>query len=120
MDPLGFGLETFDAIGRHRTTDQGIKIDGSGMLDGAAFGNAFEMGQRLREHPGTGKCLVRTLYRYATGHVDEADQAPLLSEFDARFRAGGNKVKGLLLDVVLSDAFRFAHGEKKPPAKAGH
>ena len=32
MDPIGLALENFDAIGRWRTTDEGVKIDGSGQL----------------------------------------------------------------------------------------
>jgi hypothetical protein len=38
MDPIGLALENFDAIGRWRTTDEGVKIDASGQLvDGTAI-----------------------------------------------------------------------------------
>ena len=37
MDPIGFALDNFDAIGRYRNTDRGLPIDPTGNLDGAAF-----------------------------------------------------------------------------------
>jgi hypothetical protein len=44
MDPIGLGLENYDAIGVHRTTDQGLPIDASGELpDGRQFNGAQQL-----------------------------------------------------------------------------
>jgi hypothetical protein len=108
MDPMGFGLESFDAIGRHRTLDTGAPVDPSGNVDGAAFSNAVELGERLRDDPRVSACLVRRIYEYATG----AEAAPAaereLNRLAGAFANDGYQLQELLLAVALSDAFRTA------------
>ena len=58
MDPVGFALEKYDAIGRWRTTDEGVPVDASGALpDGSKFdgplqtsAGAFEASRVVRVH----------------------------------------------------------------------
>ena len=50
MDPIGFSLENFDALGRWRTTSDGVPIDASASLPD---GSRFEGVAGLREHVGT-------------------------------------------------------------------
>ena len=52
MDPLGLPLETFDAIGRYRTTDHGLPIDPSGDFDGQPVADARGLGQAAGVEPG--------------------------------------------------------------------
>ena len=50
MDPLGFALENFDAVGKWRTTDANEPIDASGVLvDGTAFTGPAELRKALVE-----------------------------------------------------------------------
>jgi len=107
MDPLGLTLENFDAIGRFRTSDQGLPIDVSGSLDGEAFNGPIELGQMIAAKPETAACMVRSLYRYGTGHVEIATEAPVLDALTERFRGNGHKLRELMLDLVSSDAFRY-------------
>ena len=47
MDPVGFALENFDAVGRWRSEDEGMPVDASGKLpDGTAFSGASELQRR--------------------------------------------------------------------------
>ena len=76
IDPLGFALENFDAIGQWRTTDGGAPIDASGTLpDGTAFSGPHEFRQALllrREefvHNFTARLLTYALGR-AVRHYD--------------------------------------------------
>ena len=51
MDPLGFALENYDAIGKWRTEDGGFPVDSSGVLpSGKSFTNPAEMRQILSQH----------------------------------------------------------------------
>ena len=66
VDPLGFGLENYDLVGRWRTTDQGLPIDAKGKLPtGETFEGARELSQiigkdpRRRGESGRGPALVR-------------------------------------------------------------
>src|SRR5262249_30151581 len=53
MDPIGFALENFDAIGVWRTNDSGFRIDPSGtMFDGAKLDGPASLRQALVEHSG--------------------------------------------------------------------
>ena len=49
MDPIGFGFESFDAMGHYRTQEFGLPIDSTGSFDGKPFANAKELGFSLSE-----------------------------------------------------------------------
>ena len=106
LDPLGLTLETYDAIGRYRTTDQGKPIDVSGNLDGTAFNGGVELGALLASKPETAKCMARNLYRYATGHVELPSESPVLTTLTESFTSGGFDLQKLMLEIVTSDGFR--------------
>lgn len=107
MDPLGLPLESFDAIGKYRTADQGLAIDLSGEVDGMAFSGPVELGQTLASHPAAADCLVRNMYRYGTGHVETASEQQVLDTLKSAFKAGGYHMRDLIRDIVSSDGFRF-------------
>lgn len=108
MDPMGFGLESFDAIGRHRTLDTGAPVDPTGDVDGAAFDDAAGLGERLRSDPRIPACLVRRIYEYATGAETASEAQRELTRLSGAFASEGYQLQELLLAVALSDAFRTA------------
>lgn len=105
MDPIGLGFENFDGLGRWREKDNGALIDASGDLDGKPFTDAWEMAEVVREHENVGICLTRTLYRYATSHVEQADEGKLIVALSKRFEEQGYRIKALLFDIVTSPGF---------------
>jgi len=108
MDPLGLGLEHFDAIGAYRKTDNGYEIDATGDLDGQAFDGARELGALLAGMPELGACVARRFYRHGLGHLEERAEEPAIDQLAERFAEGGYRVKDLVAILVESDAFRFA------------
>ena len=63
MDPLGLGLEHYDAIGRYRTEDDGFAVDASGQLiDGETFTNAREMAALIQDDARFDHCVVEKLF----------------------------------------------------------
>jgi hypothetical protein len=112
MDPLGLTLENFDTIGQFRATDQGLSIDVSGNLDGTNFNGPIELGQLLSKSPAVATCMLRSIYRYATGHVEVPTEAPVLADLGQRFQSSGYLLRDLMLDLVSSDGFRLV----APPA----
>lgn len=106
MDPLGLGLENFDAIGRWRDTESGEPIDTSGDINGVAFSTPSELAHTLAVTPDLTQCLMRTAYRYATGHKEVPGEAATLRDLSARFEQSGYRVLPLLRSVALSDGFR--------------
>jgi len=108
MDPLGFGLENFDAIGAYRTTENGLAIDSSGILDGAPFKNARELSRVIAENPKFAQCLTRMVFRHAAGHLEsKGEEGSLIAVYES-FVASGHDFKKLVTAVVSSDAFRYA------------
>ncbi len=115
MDPIGLGLENFDAIGAHRTEENGVKIDPSGDVDGAPFAGPRELAKLLRSDPRTGPCFARNLFRHAAGHVETKGEEPVIQAIVERFASGGYRVKSLALAIVTSDAFRYATPQGETP-----
>ncbi len=107
MDPIGLGLENFDAIGAYRETENGARIDPTGELDEIAFDDARGLGEALASHPRLTGCLVRNLYRYTTGHVETSGEEPTLAALTTTFDADSS-VRELLVELVSSDGFRYA------------
>ncbi|WP_437475761.1 DUF1592 domain-containing protein [Sorangium sp. So ce1014] len=105
MDPLGLPLETFDAIGRYRTTDHGLPIDSSGDFDGEPVADARELGMTVSASDEVARCLVRKYYSYAAGHEERPVDGSVLNTLAASFEASGLKLRDLVLDVVTNEAF---------------
>lgn len=108
MDPIGFGLEGFDAIGAYRTTDNGLPVDTSGELDGAPFRNARDLATILRNRTDVSSCVARLAYRYASGHLETPEETQVLRDLADSFEANGFSFKSLVVDIATSDGFRYA------------
>jgi Protein of unknown function (DUF1592)/Protein of unknown function (DUF1588)/Protein of unknown function (DUF1585)/Protein of unknown function (DUF1595) len=107
MDPLGLPLENFDAIGAFRDNDHGLPIDVSGELDGSAFNGPVELGQLLSKSDAVAACMVRNLYRYATGRLEAETEEPVVQQLSTRFGTNKHDFQKLMLDLVTSDGFRY-------------
>lgn len=105
-DLVGLGLENFDGIGRWRDTENGVNIDPSGQLDGAAFSDAWSLGNVIADHENFGPCMTAHLYRYATGHAISDGEMDLVDWLAEGFVNGGHSFEMMMLDVILSDGFR--------------
>ncbi len=68
LDPLGFGLENYDAVGAWREKDGAFPVDASGTLpDGRSFGRPSELRAVLRADPGFRRGFAEKLFVYALG-----------------------------------------------------
>jgi Protein of unknown function (DUF1588)/Protein of unknown function (DUF1592)/Protein of unknown function (DUF1595)/Protein of unknown function (DUF1585) len=101
MDPPGFGLEGFDAIGAFRETDNGLPIDATGTLDGVSFDGPPALAKALAQLPRVSACLSQQAFRYLAART----AAP--GALDDVTRKAGGHVRALVLELVTSDAFRF-------------
>lgn len=110
MDPLGLGLENFDALGRFRSTDNGADIDASGTLDGVFYRNPIEMGAALAGDPSATRCLTLTLHRYATGRRESRRDGEPIGDLDSAFAASGYRVLTLLRAIAVHPSFQLVTG----------
>ncbi len=105
MDPLGLPLETYDAIGRYRTTEQGLPIDSSGEFDGVPVADATELGVVMSESEKVAECIVRKFYSYAVGHDERDVDATVVDALATSFAESGHHLRSLVRALVTSDAF---------------
>jgi hypothetical protein len=105
MDPLGLGLENFDAIGQYRTQDNGANIDASGDVDGVAFKTPDELANALAQSPAVPSCLSRSVFRYAWGRLESDADEPMLTELTNAFQASTYQMKQLLTSAVAASSF---------------
>jgi hypothetical protein len=115
MDPVGLSLENFDAVGAYRATDRGLPIDTSGQLDAATFDGPRALATILHDSPDTASCLVRQVYRYATGHVETSGEDIVMSAIAAALKDRGYLWSALLAEVASSDGFRFLSSPANEP-----
>jgi hypothetical protein len=110
MDPIGLTFENFDAVGRFRTTENGVPLDPSGELPGVpgAVQNAVGLVQTLAMQEDAQACFASHWLEYSYGRTltasDVAD-ACLKEQIQSAFKASGYNVKQLLLDLTQTEAF---------------
>ena len=108
MDNIGLGLEKFDSIGAYRTTENGAPIDAVSTIEGmGTFEGAAELGALMREQPEVASCIVRNVFRGATGHVETSGEKVEIKELEAAFTGSGFRLQDLLVELVASPAFRI-------------
>jgi hypothetical protein len=107
IDPVGFGFEGFDAIGRRRAHENGLPIDDSGFLSDADVGGAFhgpeELETLLLGSDSVRTCFVAQVFRFAEGR-HEGDVCELADQ-SAAFVTSGDRVRDLLLAYVTRPEF---------------
>jgi Protein of unknown function (DUF1588)/Protein of unknown function (DUF1585)/Protein of unknown function (DUF1592) len=109
MDPLGFALENFDAIGRWRTAEAGVPIDAAGALpDGTRFQGPVELRNLLVKHPEQFVTTVtEEMLTYALGRPAEYYDQPAIRRI-LREAAGSNyRWSALISGLVKSVPFQM-------------
>jgi Protein of unknown function (DUF1592)/Protein of unknown function (DUF1588)/Protein of unknown function (DUF1587)/Protein of unknown function (DUF1595)/Protein of unknown function (DUF1585) len=110
LEPLGFGLSRFDAIGAYRERDgAGLPIDATGVIDGlpdATFDGALELVQRLRREPRVGACVSTHLVRFALGRVETESDTCTIGRLGDVLQKGGD-FRALVRALVGSESFRY-------------
>jgi cytochrome c5 len=111
MDPLGFALENFDAIGRWRAVDEsGKPVDASGVLpDGTKFQGPAEFRRVLLAHRDEFvSTLTEKLLTYALGRGLESYDMPAVRAILRQAKADDDRWSSLIRGIVASVPFQMA------------
>ena len=114
IDPAGFALEHFDAIGRWRAVDESYNpIDASGVLpDGTPFEGAAGLRAALTRRPERFvTTLTEKLMTYALGRGVEHYDMPAVRRILRDTAAGGYRLQDIVAGIVLGDPFRLRRAE---------
>jgi hypothetical protein len=114
MDPLGFGLENFDATGAWRTNDGKIAIDSSGSLpDGRSFQGPEGLKTILKaDQDAFAQCLTSKLLTYALGRGLERYDRSTVNQIAKRVAAQDYRFSSLVLEIVESRPFQMRKGDR--------
>src|ERR1700693_3462653 len=124
MDPIGFGLESFDAIGRFREHETiliesptgkskdekkiNLDLDTRGEVAGipnSTFSDSSQLGAILAQSTVCQECMVRQIFRYAFGRLETSSDEETIHQLFAAFRDSGFHFKDLLIGLVRSPEF---------------
>ena len=111
IDPVGFALENYDAVGQYRTTENGVTIDASGKLPQATevVSGAVALSQQLADSEQVQQCFAQHWVEYGYGRTmrGSPEDKCLQEKINTAFKASGYNVKQLLLDLTQTTAFQY-------------
>jgi hypothetical protein len=112
MDPIGLGMENFDAIGSYRTQQAGQSIDASGTINAGGdisgdFNGPIDLATKLSGSETVAQCVALQWLRFALGRTEAAEDACSIQDIDTKFDASSHDLNALLTSIVQSDAFRY-------------
>ena len=130
IDPIGFGLEKYDAIGRRQeklkitfypdraSRDQAaaksveLELDTRGHIAGipkSEFSNPRELGRVLAASPQCHECVVKQVFRYASGRMETPADRPVIERALADFRDSQFRFKSLIIALAKWREFPSAN-----------
>ena len=141
IDPIGFGLEKFDAIGMYREKQKLLfypeyhgagaekvkpkevllEMDTSGQVAGLAdpqFDSPRQLGGLLARTPQCQECIVKQVFRYMTGRQDTRADVPVIRRALEDFRSSGFHYRELVVSLVKQWAQQSA--ERNVSVAASH
>jgi hypothetical protein len=111
MDPIGFGFESYDGMGRYRATENGLPVDASGELTGTDVDGAFVgvvgLAGKLAQSSLVRKCYATQWFRFAYGRGESASDSCSLDKLSARLTDAHGDIKELLVALTQTDAFLY-------------
>jgi Protein of unknown function (DUF1592)/Protein of unknown function (DUF1588)/Protein of unknown function (DUF1587)/Protein of unknown function (DUF1595)/Protein of unknown function (DUF1585) len=137
IDPIGFGLEKFDAIGMYREKQKltfypdlhgaaarrakpveiELALDTAGQLAGLPqpqFSGARELGQLLANTPQCQECIVKQVFRYFSGRLDTPGDQAMIRRAVEVFQKSGFHYKDMV--VSLLEQWNFSPAERMADA----
>ncbi|HSH95323.1 MAG TPA: DUF1592 domain-containing protein, partial [Roseimicrobium sp.] len=114
MDPIGLGLENFNALGMWRDQEDGLPIDSAGQLiTGEKFNNVAELSKILASTRRMDfyRCISEKLLTYALGRGPEYYDATTIEKMAEQLEADGGKLQNLVVGIVQSAPFQKRRGD---------
>ncbi|MEM7152136.1 MAG: DUF1588 domain-containing protein [Myxococcota bacterium] len=114
VDPVGFGLEQYDQMGRFRTAEADnpqCEITGEGRIDGQPFSGPAGLADYVMDNELLDSCMVHQLYRMAMGHQVGFEDLRYVNDLLTRFRGEGHRFDAVVLALVEDEAFSYRREE---------
>ncbi len=113
IDPLGFGFERYDGLGRYRTVENGLPVDATGALTEidepsieGPYDGAVELSQRLAISSVVRSCVAKQAFRFAAGRMEDERDHCTIEELENALAASSGNFKDMFTALAASTAFR--------------
>lgn len=123
IDGLGFGLDSYDALGRHRTVDdRGRPLDTSGSLVGfytdaqlavtaalppAPFNDTQELVGLMATGERVAECFAKQVLEFSAGRLLDSPDRCMRQKLNQAWKRGGRSFTELLVALTQTDAFLY-------------
>lgn len=111
MDPIGFGFENYDGVGRYRAEENGKLIDATGTIVDSDVDGDFvgvrELSEKLLSSEEVKQCYAKMWFRFAYGRGETPADECSLDTTAKTFEATGSNVRELLVALTQTDAFLY-------------
>jgi mono/diheme cytochrome c family protein len=113
MDPLGFALDNFDAVGAWRTDDSGTPVDPSGILpDGSAFQGVAGLRKLLVDRREQFvEAVIERLLGYSLGRTVDYNDMPAVRRIEHESAPSQYRWSSIILGIVKSAPFQMRRAE---------
>lgn len=109
FDPIGFGMESMDGLGRFRTVENGLPVNSKGELSGTDVDGPFEgpgqLAEMLSKSSLLETCMVDHFFRFAQARATTASDKCVVDDWKAKFTQGGGRMKDLIYAYVTHSTF---------------
>jgi len=115
FDPIGYGFEQMDGIGRYRAMEAGQTVDSTGMLtgttaaDGSKVDGAFvgpaQLSTMLSQSKLVESCMTEHFFNFAQARATIPSDSCVISGWASKFSSGGGHIKDLVLSAVVDPNF---------------
>jgi hypothetical protein len=123
MDPIGLGLENFNALGMYREKEKDQPIDSGGkLITGETFANVRELKRILTDTRRRDfySCLTEKFLTYALGRGPEFYDVEAIDCIVEQLESDQGRFSALLMGVIESAPFQKRRNTAAPAAKAGN
>lgn len=112
LDPPGFAFESYDGMGRWRTTDENQPVDASGrttLPKGTVieFKNATDLIRGLAQADEVRRCFATQLVRFGLGRLENPGDAPVLDASYQTFQQSSFDIRELMVALATSPSFLY-------------
>ena len=107
MDPIGYGFENYDLVGRYRTTENGVTVDASGEITGRnfKFNGLPELVDYLAKQDEVQQCMVRFMSYFAYGATGWTDDGCTYDAITAEAKAESWSIRSVLTAITHAPHF---------------
>jgi hypothetical protein len=118
INPAGFGLENYNAVGQYRNTDNGVTIDSSGTVsagdESLRFSDAITLAKSLANSKAAQDCYVRNWMRYSLGRAERETDEFEIKSLSTKLQQSNYSVLDLMVDLTQTVAFSTRPAKELP------